>query len=346
MFLPRRSSGFTLVELLVVIAIIGILVALLLPAIQSAREAGRRSACMNNMRQIGVAIENFHSAKKRYPFGKGPSYAGSPVYARWSAHSQLLGYMEEQSLVAAINFKFAPETPGMAGAVAFMPAHQNANRENADASRTMVATFLCPSDERPDISWPGQNNYAGNQGNWLCDRGDTQPAPTDVSPNELQTGVLYFLSKLRSAQITDGMSKTALFSEKIRGTGDPNPKTDMFVMPHQTSLDATYNTCTNMDPYTATPLTSKWGWSWVMGENCCTLYNHVSTPNTNMCGGTGFPGSMTNMAMQVPPSSKHPGGAYVMMADTSVHFVTEDVGLIVWRAMGTRNGGETETLTP
>jgi hypothetical protein len=120
----------------------------------------------------------------------------------------------------------------------------------------------------------------------------------------------------------------------------------MYVMPHQSSLDSAYQTCTATNKSTATPLTSKWGWSWVMGENCCTLYNHVSPPNTTACGGTGFPGSMTNMAMQVPPSSRHPGGAYVMMGDTSVHFITDDVGLLVWRALGTRAGGETEAAIP
>jgi prepilin-type N-terminal cleavage/methylation domain-containing protein len=342
----RLTRGFTLVELLVVIAIIGILVALLLPAIQSAREAARRSECMNNMRQIGLGLENYHSARKRYPFGKGTSYTGAPVYARWSVHSQILGYMEEQSLAAAINFKFAPETPGMGGVIAFMPAYQNPNRENAEACRTLVPTFLCPSDERPaDPSWPGQTNYAGNQGNWLCDRADDPPAPSDVAPNELQTGVLYFKSKIRAGQITDGLSKTAFFSERVRGTGDPSP-IDMFVMPHQTSLDATFNTCSAIDKSTATPLTSKWGWSWVMGENCCTLYNHVSPPNTTACGGTGFPGSMTNMAMQVPPSSRHPGGAYVMMGDVSCHFVTNEVSVAVWRALGTRNGNEVDAAIP
>jgi hypothetical protein len=92
---------------------------------------------------------------------------------------------------------------------------------------------------------------------------------------------------------------------------------------------------------TATPLTSKWGWSWVMGENCCTLYNHVSTPNTHTCGGTGFPGNMANMAMMVPPSSRHPAGVNLAKGDGSCHFVTDTIDLTVWRAAGTRASRET-----
>jgi prepilin-type N-terminal cleavage/methylation domain-containing protein len=343
----RVWSAFTLVELLVVIAIIGILVALLLPAVQAARESARRTQCMNNMRQVGLSLENFHSAMEHYPFGKGASYAGAPVYARWSVHSQLLPFLEEQGIGSAIDFKFPPETPGMGGVINFMPPHQNAGGQNRITSRAYVPTFLCPSDDgQIDPEWPGVNNYCGNQGGWLCDRGDDPPEPSDTNPDELQTGVIYFKSAVRAGQVADGLSKTAFFSEKIRGRGDPFPRADMFVIPHQSSLDATFQTCTNIDRFTATPLTSKWGWSWVMGENCCTLYNHVSPPNTNTCGGTGFPGSMTNMAMQVPPSSWHNGGAFVMMGDTSVHFVTDGIDLFTWRALGTRASGESASAIP
>ena len=343
----KRNDGFTLVELLVVIAIIGILVALLLPAVQAAREAARRNQCMNNLHQIGLALQNFESVKKQYPFGKGPSYpAPAPVYARWSVQSQILPYMEEQSLYSSLDFKFAPETPGMGGVIAFMPAYSNATGQNHDGSRAPIPGFICPSDEPPDPSWPGGNNYCGNQGGWLCDRADRvdadAPKPGDVAPDEVQTGVLYFQSKVRAAKVTDGLSNTAFFSERLRGRGQPDPIADMFVMPPQTSLDATFTACTAIDPTTATPLTSKWGWSWVMGENCCTLYNHVSPPNTHACGGPGFPGSMTNMAMQVPPSSAHPGGVQLMMGDASVRFLSDGVELVVWRAIGTRAGGETE----
>jgi type II secretory pathway pseudopilin PulG len=330
----------------VVIAIIGILIALLVPAVQAARESARRMNCSANLKQIGLALQNYHSSKKVFPYGKGPIFP-TPVknYARWSVHSQLLPFLEETNLYNSINFKFAPETPGMGGVIAFMPAYENPGRENAAACRAQVPLFLCPSDgSLPDPSWPGQNNYAGNQGGWLCDRGDEKPLSTDSAPTEYQNGVLYFKSRVKAAHVRDGLSKTAFFSEHLRGTGSPEPRNDMFVISHQTSLDATYQTCTAVDPMTGTPLTSKWGWSWVMGENCCTLYNHVSTPNTNSCGGTGFPGSMTNMAMQVPPSSAHSGGVFVLMGDGAVPFVADDIALKVWRAIGTRNGGESESV--
>jgi prepilin-type processing-associated H-X9-DG protein len=114
----------------------------------------------------------------------------------------------------------------------------------------------------------------------------------------------------------------------------------MFVMSNQQSLDDTFRVCTSTNRLTATPLTSKWGWSWVMGENCCTLYNHVSPPNTVTCAGIPFPGSMTNMAMQVPPSSYHPGGVNGVMVDGSVRYFADAIELATWRALGTRKGRE------
>jgi prepilin-type N-terminal cleavage/methylation domain-containing protein/prepilin-type processing-associated H-X9-DG protein len=345
-YFSTRSRGFTLVELLVVIAIIGILVALLLPAVQAAREAGRRTSCINNLKQIGLATHNYHDTLKKLPYGKGPSYPytlPSGGYARWSAHALLLPYMEQGNAYAAIDFNFAPETPGMAGAIpSFMPAWQNPNRENAAICRTVIPTFMCASDIIPTSDWNAQNNYAGNQETWLCDRGDS-PAGTN-SPTEVSHGVFYYLSKCTFASIPDGLSNTAFFSEKLRGSGSPDPRRDLLVISHQTSRDATYAACTATNSGTPTPLTSKWGWSWVMGENCCTLYNHVATPNTHSCAGTGFGSDMTNMAMQVSPTSAHPGGVNVMMGDGSVQFVTNGIDLTIWRGLGTRNGGEVVIL--
>ena len=339
-----KNRGFTLIELLVVIAIIAILIALLLPAVQQAREAARRTQCKNNLKQIALAIHNYHDTHSVYPFGKGASYPGAPVYARWSQHAMLLPQLEQGNLYASINFSAPPETPGMGGVINFMPAYVSPAGINAVASRSIVPMFFCPSDLGPADAWAGQNNYAANQGGWLCDRSDSPGAATDSAPAELQTGVFYYLSKCRSRDITDGMSNTVFFSEKIRGQGRPDPKSDLFVIAHQTTLQGTFDTCQALNPATATPLTSKWGYSWVMGENCCTQYNHVAVPNTRSCAGTGFPGTMTNMAMQVSASSRHTGGVHCMLGDGSASFCSENVDLGVWRAIGTRGSGENVTL--
>jgi prepilin-type N-terminal cleavage/methylation domain-containing protein/prepilin-type processing-associated H-X9-DG protein len=338
----KSRTGFTLIELLVVIAIIAVLIALLLPAVQSAREAARRAQCTNNLKQIGLAIHNYESTFKLYPSGKGLTYTGivpgAAGYARWSAHSQLLMFIEQGNLYNSINFNLPPETPGMAGAVPFMPPYQDPNRENMTASATQVATFLCPSDQPPIASWPGGNNYMANQQTWACDLSDN--FPSTIAPGEVCRGVFYYNSSVRVASVTDGLSNTAYFSEKIRGTGQPNPQTDILVFPNQTSLSATLLACQGLSVLTAPPLTSRMGMSWVMGEMCCTLYNHVAPPNANTCAAPNFPGNMANMAMQVPPSSRHPGGVNVLMGDGGVHFVKNSVSVPTWQALGTRNNGE------
>src|SRR5687767_3447022 len=137
---PRRA-GFTLVELLVVIAIIGILVALLLPAVQAAREAARRAQCTNNLKQIGIALHNYHDTYKTFPFGKGQSYPGAAGYARWSTHALILPFVEQNTLHASIDFRFAPATPGMGGVINFMPAYTNPSNINLVPSQVRVPGF-------------------------------------------------------------------------------------------------------------------------------------------------------------------------------------------------------------
>ena len=172
---------------------------------------------------------------------------------------------------------------------------------------------------------------------FLCDL--TASQASIIAPAERPDGPLYFLSKVKLTDLADGTSNTAVFSEKRRGNGTPDPKTDQKVMPVQTTLDGAYTTCKGLNA-AATPLTSKQGYSWVMGEMCCTTYNHVTTPNRTTCASIGFPGNMSNMAMVVPPSSAHTGGVNVVFGDGPVRFTRDGVDLAAWRAMGTIRGGE------
>jgi len=173
----------------------------------------------------------------------------------------------------------------------------------------------------------------------MCDNSET--APSDLDAGDIaRVGVLYFMSKVRLTDISDGSSNTALFSEHLRGGGSPDPRTAMFIIPNQGSLDATFSACSSLNPQTATPLSYWQGGSWAMGEMCCTLYNHVSGPNTNTCAGLGFVGGMKNMSMQQPATSAHTGGVNLVLGDASVRFVNDGVNLTTWRALGTRRQGE------
>ncbi len=335
-----RRQAFTLIELLVVIAIIAILISLLVPAVQKVREAAARTQCQNNLKQIGLALHAYHDVYKGLPFGKGSSYPGAASYARWSVHSQILPYMEQGPLYNTLNFNFPPNTPGMAGPVInFMPAFTNANGVNANCT-WQVPLFLCPSDPAQITGWLGQNNYVGNVGSMFeCDNSESNASPTD--PTDIaRAGTLYFQSHVRLTDIGDGTSNTALFSEHLRGGGVPSSKSAMFIMPNQTSLNATYTTCMGLDPQTATPLSYWQGGSWSMGEMCCTLYNHVSGPNTLTCAGLPFPGGMNNMSMCQPATSAHTGGVNLLLSDGSTRFVADGVNLATWRALGTRNLGD------
>jgi prepilin-type N-terminal cleavage/methylation domain-containing protein/prepilin-type processing-associated H-X9-DG protein len=348
----NKRLGFTLIELLVVIAIIAILIALLLPAVQAAREAGRRMQCTNNLKQFGLALHNYVGAFNSLPFGKGNNYENiiptAPVYARWSTHSQMLGFFEQTPLFNSINFNLPPETPFMDNyGMGFMPAFQDPNRENSSVSAVLVSSFLCPSDPAGSggpTGWNSGNSYYGNEGSWLCDC--CQQTPSTIAPGYLPQGPLYNQSCVNLASMTDGTSNTAFFSERRRGRGTSDIKNDMYMIDTALTIDQTWQMCQTMNMSMAMPVTSWMGATWLVGDMSCSTYNHVSTPNTRTCasmpGGMMMPPtmSMANMAVDLPPSSYHPGGVNVLLGDGSVRFIKDSIALSVWRALSTRNGGE------
>src|SRR4051812_45341896 len=150
------SRGFTMIEVLVVIAIIGVLVALLLPAVQMAREAARRSQCLNNLRQLGLAIHNFEAANKRLPVGsESKAYAAAPTFPynfyRWSALAYLTPYLEQSNVYNGLDLTvplYAPPSFAIA-------------TQNQAAVKTVVPLFLCPSDLKKAVADGfGPTNYA------------------------------------------------------------------------------------------------------------------------------------------------------------------------------------------
>jgi prepilin-type N-terminal cleavage/methylation domain-containing protein len=207
----RQTSAFTLVELLVVVAIIGVLVALLLPAVHAARESARRTQCENNLRQIGVALALHANAKGKFPIGclgnRSDFTVSPPVLARFIAWNvRLLPYLEEQSWSEAFDYS--------------LPSYHAANKPVA---RIVIETFLCPSTVEPALRNPeglwkdaAFTDYAGIYG--VEGLGRDRPDSDDASPQTLRDdslGVLLFDEAVAPKQVTDGLSKTACVAETV-----------------------------------------------------------------------------------------------------------------------------------
>lgn len=196
--MPRQA--FTLIELLVVMGIIAILIALLLPAVQAAREAARRITCRNNLKQLGLALHNYHDVHGCFPQGRGAALPGV-----FSAHAYLLPFVEQSNLQDLVDFSSAPTTFSIDGGIIYDGS------TNAAAASTIVPFFLCPSDgsERIPGSSFATTNYAANAGSGLVDAGSLDNAD----------GVFFRGSRIGFRDIADGTSHTAAFSERLLGTG-------------------------------------------------------------------------------------------------------------------------------
>jgi prepilin-type N-terminal cleavage/methylation domain-containing protein len=310
-----RRRGFTLIELLVVIAIIAILIALLLPAVQQAREAARRTQCRNNLKQLGLAMHNYLDAHTRLPLCLNAS--NKPI----SVHAYMLPYLDQSPLYGQIDF------------------NTNWNSAtNATARAAAVPNFLCPSEPSTALptGWAG-TTYRANQGSNIL---YAQPSTTVGNINygmPAPNGVYVPSMSLRIADVTDGTSSTAAFSEHPFAdfnNAAVNPFDTFQPGIYPNTPDEAYQYCKAVD----TTDLSKQGVSdvgapWLQSYHSTTQYFHVVPPNGRSCMYP--PGRIATSA-----ASRHTGGVHLTLCDGSVRFVSENVDLALWRAVGSRNGGE------
>jgi prepilin-type N-terminal cleavage/methylation domain-containing protein/prepilin-type processing-associated H-X9-DG protein len=328
----RRPGGFTLIELLVTISIIGLLLALLLPAVQRAREASRRLQCSANLRQLGIGLQNYQGTCGVYPFGVGAdrdgavSQVASSGSRRYSLHSQVLTYLEQAALFDQLNFAFSPFHPDATGD----PRVVTGRGENETAARTRVALFLCPSDfdRMPSRPW-GPNNYRScNGASWSGRAGD---------------GMFGQVTRIRPADVTDGLSHTAALSERIRGHDDYrrlDPDTDMIRNPSIWTEESFRDWCGGLSDADAAGFTNNRadtnsGFNWLEGNMAWTRYNHLLAPGHKSCAN-----GLTWNGVAMPANSRHGRGVNLLLGDGSVRFTPYTVSPAVWRALGTVAGGE------
>lgn len=337
--MDQRRQAFTLVELLVVIAIIGVLVALLLPAVQAAREAARRNTCVNNLKQITLALTNRETIAGNYPasFEIDPGTTLTTNNGSWSIQAQLLPFLEAGAAFATINFA--------------LPWDDLENRSSG-VPTLRVPTYMCPSEVNDIVrikngeEFVYPHNYGGNFGQWLA------YDPTDSS--NTGDGVFYVNSKLRAAQVEDGLSNTFAFAEVkaftpyIRNTTDPGPSIPDEANQLPTSGDLKLGSDTNSNTGHT---------EWPDGRVHHSGFTTVFTPNTfvrfendgliydiDMNSQKEGNSSTQPSYAAITARSYHPGGVDVSLLDGSVHFASDDIDRIVWRGMSTRAGGETVSI--
>jgi prepilin-type N-terminal cleavage/methylation domain-containing protein len=343
--------GFTLIELLVVIAIIAVLIALLLPAVQAAREAARRAQCVNNLKQIGLALHNYHTAIGTFPLGGTlcPAYSNtySVNWGTWSANALMLGYLEQMPLYNAANFSWA---------VAMGPGWPM----NSTVSLSILNNFICPSDGMSPVS-PQGTQWLGMTNNYFASIGVTTSYPSNgTTTGPFTQGAASF--GLQS--ITDGSSNTIAYGESLIGDGTvelvkwrDGPSTAARPAGGGGFQDATgqlqavltdLQTCTtafaNPHPDNATGVNNLKGFRWADDMGGKTLFNTIVPPNSNTYTWTwcalanvnnnAYDGQYQNS------NSNHPGGANFLSCDGSVHFIKSSIAMSTYWALGTKAGGE------
>ncbi len=338
----RKRPGFTLIELLVVIAIIAILIGMLVPAVQKVRESAARAQCQNNLKQLGLAMHNYHGVSKRFPPAfKGdvpPAYTGFPAYFfSWSALAYLNPYLEQTNI-----YKRMDLTQPI-----YMPPTYNISPANQFAVTQVIPLFLCPSDQGKPVSSAygvtdmGPTNYAVNVGTGTTNGGAPYGSPWNSD------GMFRAKVGTRIGDIRDGTSNTAMMSESTLGTGPENstgsiPDDPQTVYAYvQIGLPLNDATCAGATTWNNA---NRRGFMWATGEMRCASYNHYLLPNSptpdcvtnDLTPGEGV---YTAVAFRAARSF-HDGGVNLLLGDGSVRFLSSAVTLTTWRALATRSGGE------
>jgi prepilin-type N-terminal cleavage/methylation domain-containing protein len=346
----RQRPGFTVLEMLVVISIIGLLIALIIPAVLASREAARKASCQNNLRQFGIALSNHHQAVSSFPGILSPMHKSTKGYpfasnSDYPAVYFLLPYLEQQVLFNAINFSQDTSSPLVVTSL---------SPSNVTANATRVSTFVCPSDPLGNLSG-APISYRFNVGSTLfrVSNGGS-PIPVAAPPADyLYQGAAFSVGQnIRASQITDGLSQTAGMAERLLGSQSTSrfaPSRDLafaaslgFSVP--TTADSLVNLCESLGP--APPLfTTSLGASWTTNLFMGSWYNHFLTPNSTIDDCTAeeyiFQPETTLMNyVSISPKSLHNNICFVLFMDGSVRAIGSSIDRQLWRSLGTRAGGE------